>query len=335
MCANNQGNVTLTIAVPVYNVEPYLKRCLDSLVNQKYQKKEILIVNDGSSDNSLAIIKSYAKKYNYIRYIDQTNKGLAYVRNVCVKEAKGKYISFIDSDDFVLDDLYEHLMPIVERKNVDIMCFGVLNLYENSKNKLCFSEINKKNEILKLYSSVDALDEFFLPNNIDVITCNKIIKKSLYDGIDYPQGKLYEDMFTNYKIISKSKTILCSSNKYYVYCHRASSIGGMKFNDKTMDLYKAVTEVYNYINSVPNKNRQHLNSGYATWLVVVLNIMIRSNHYDLNYIKLVKTFVKEHINEICKDNYLNLTRKIQFILLAFSYPLYKIFYKGFLGFFRK
>lgn len=244
--ASISEELMLTIAIPVYNVEKYLKRCLDSLVNQKYLSKEIIIINDGSKDDSLKIIKEYEKQYDFIRVIDQQNAGLAAVRNRCIKEAKGRYISFIDSDDYVLDGLYDHLMPYILSNDLDIMCFGVINYYENKPNDKIFQNINCVQECIKNYSNKEALDEFLLPNNIDVITCNKIIRKKLFDGIQYPLGMLYEDMFTNYKIISRAEKICSTNYKYYIYCHRDSSIGGMKYNEKTMDLYNAVTEVYEF-----------------------------------------------------------------------------------------
>lgn len=324
-----EKKIKLTIAIPVYNVEKYLRRCLNSLVSQDYADKEILIVNDGSKDNSLVIIKEYAKRYSFIRYIDQSNAGLAAVRNVCVKEALGEYISFIDSDDFVVNGIYEHLMPIIIENDVDIMCFGVINLYENKDNTDCINYSNSLTEKIKKFTSQEALDEFLLPNNIDVITCNKIIKKRLYEGITYPVGKLYEDMFTNYKLIAKAKSIFSTNYKYYVYCHRDSSIGGMKYNEKTMDLYKAFTEVYEYSKQNGLNPPVYLNVGYATWLIVILNIMIRSNFYDDNYKKKVIEFIKKH-QEIFNCTYLSRTRRIQIRLLIMYYPLYVLAYKTYL-----
>lgn len=322
--------VILTIAIPVYNVEKYLKRCLNSLVNQKYLSKEILIINDGSKDGSLEIIKEYANKYECVRYIDQENAGLAAVRNRCIREAKGKYISFIDSDDYVLDGLYEHLIPFIEKNEIDIMCYGVENLYENTSDTSNLYNLNNKEEIISYFSTEEALDEFLLPNNIDVITCNKIIRRDLYNGIEYPTGKLYEDMFTNYKLVAKANKICSTNYIYYVYCHRESSIGGMKYNSKTMDLYRAVTEVYEYSNKNGLTKPKHLNVGYITWLVVVLNIMIRSEHRDKIYRKRVQQKLRKHIKEINSDEYLNRTRKIQYNILAISFYVYKIIYLGYL-----
>lgn len=324
----SNNDIDLTIAVPVYNVEKYLRRCLDSLVTQDYKKKEILIINDGSTDHSLDIIKEYSRKYNCVRYIDQENKGLAFVRNRCIEEARGKFISFIDSDDFVLPCLYSNLMPYIISENIDIMCFGVVNYYyeSNNFNAQNLEKINSKSENKIVFSKQQALDEFLLPNNIDTITCNKIIKLELYKGIKYPIGKLYEDMFTNYKLFENASLIASTNYKYYVYCHRKTSISGLKFNSKTLDLYKAVTEVYEYSKKYGLKPAVHLNSGYVKWLVVVLNIMIRSYHTDITYRNLVKKFIKQNLKEILFDRYVSSVNKFQILLIAYSYPIYKKLY---------
>lgn len=324
-------SIKLTIAVPVYNVSKYLNRCLNSLIDQQYDSKEILIINDGSTDDSLEICKNYEEKYSYIRVINQENKGLAYVRNRCIQEAKGEYISFIDSDDFVLPDLYQNCMDIIEKNNVDILCYGVENIYDdevdldNVKN----SVVNKEEKI-RFFSKEMALDEMFLPNNIDVITCNKIIKKQLYSGILYPVGKYYEDMYTNYKVIANANIICSTSNKYYVYCHRGSSIGGMKFNENTMDLFKAATEVYEYSLENGLKPSINLKVGYIQWLIVVLNMMIRSNHYDHEYLNMVQSIIKDSKKEIKRNTYIGKVRKFQMLLLAYSYKVYVYIYMKYL-----
>lgn len=317
----------LTIAIPVYNVEKYLKRCIDSLINQDFEDKEILLVNDGSRDNSLSICREYENKYDYIRVIDQPNQGLAAVRNTCIKEAKGEYISFVDSDDYVLQGLYSHLMPIIDSYNIDVMCYGVLNFYEDTGGFFSISNPNAIKEKLLKFSTEQALDELLLPNNIDIITCNKIIRRSLYEGIEYPKGKYYEDMFTNYKIIAKAKSIYTTNYKYYVYCHRESSIGGMKFNNNTMDLVNAATEVYDYVKKFSDYDFKNLNVGYLTWLVVVANIMIRSDAVDYAYIKTVQFFCKKNLKNVISNGYIGYDRKIEYLLFVINFNLYKKVYK--------
>lgn len=317
-------NPLLTVAVPVYNVEKYLQRCLDSLVKQEYNNMEILLVDDGSEDGSGKICDDYASKYKFIRVIHQTNHGLAYVRNVCIKEAQGEYISFIDSDDFLYQGAYNYLMKIVKEISPDIVSFGYVNVYEGIDD--CENvRVNQATEQLKHYSAEQAFSLMLISPSIDVITCNKIIRKSLYTGIEYPIGKLYEDMFTNYKIIARANTIVTTNQKFYIYCHRGSSIGGAKFTERTMDLDKAVSEVHDYGLNICKKHKD-LNIGYLAWRIVVVNTMIRSDHKDLLYVRDVQNYAKRQIPNILTNEWLSTTRKCQMCLFAISFPIYKIIY---------
>lgn len=320
----------ITIAIPVYNVEQYLRRCLNSLINQDISSCEVLLVNDGSKDNSLQICREYASKYDFIRLINQDNHGLAYVRNICIKEARGEYISFVDSDDFIIAGAYDNLKRIIEKYGADVIVYGCINEYGNVSSD--YSYKNDK-EVITEFTPQEAIDSLFIDPRIDVITCNKVIRKKLFDGVNYPVGKLYEDMFTNYKVISKANKIVSTSNKYYVYCHRPGSIGGMKYSEKTMDLYRAATEVHEFGVGFCNKI-ENLNVGYLHWMIVVVNAMIRTGIYDNQYICLVKKYAKTIRNEILENKCIGKIRKIQMIIFSYSFIIYSILYKMYIKKYR-
>ena len=313
----------LSIIVPVYKVEKELPRCIDSLISQDFKSKEIILIDDGSPDNCGKICDNYAEKYSFIKVIHQDNKGLAAVRNRGVLEARGKFISFIDSDDYILEGLYSHVIPIMSEKNAEIACFGHIDVYNEKISKM---NDNQDKEVIITFTASEAIDQMFFVNNIDVITCNKIIDKRLFEGITYPVGMLYEDMFTTYKYLSKADTIISTNYKYYVYCHREGSIGRQKYNSKTMDLVKAVEETYNFGVSFCDK-KENLNVGYLFWLIVVANIMIKSNHNDTVYFKKVQEFSRKIRNEVYNNKLLNKTRKFELILFGINLPLYKKIYK--------
>ena len=319
----------ITIAVPVYNVEKYLKRCLDSLLSQELEDIEILLVDDGSKDNSGNICDDYEKNNGMIRVIHQENRGLAAVRNVCVKQARGEYISFIDSDDYVLEGAYRHFKDIIKDKQCDILCYGYVDVYGDSSEK---AEIitNDFKEVVKEYSAKDAVEQMLLPGDIDVITCNKVIKVSLFDNIEYPIGKLYEDMFTNYKFVCRAEKILTTNRKYYVYCHRPTSIGQMAFNTRTMDLVKAAKEVYDFGIKFCDTT-DNLEIGYLYWMVIVANMMIKSNVCDKEYIRKVQSVSRKNVLPILRNGIINKTRKIELILFGFSYSVYKLIYKEYVA----
>lgn len=317
------AELLLSIVVPIYKVEKELPRCIESLVAQNFESKEIILIDDGSPDGCGKICDDYANQHKYIRVIHQKNKGLAAVRNKGVAEAKGKYISFIDSDDYVKAGLYSHMFSIIEANNAEIACFGHVDVYgcDNSEIK-----VDNYPEIISIYTASEAVDQIFFENNVDVITCNKIIAKSLFEGITYPIGKLYEDMFTTYKYISKAKKIVSTNYKYYIYCHRETSIGGQKYNYKTMDLARAVEETYKFGISFCEK-KENLHVGYLYWMTVVANIMIRSNHYDRDFFNKVQELSKKFRKKTINNMLLNKTRKFELILFGINLPLYRFFYK--------
>lgn len=320
----------ITIAIPVYNVEKYIARCLDSLivqVEEMAEKIEILLVNDGSSDNSLQICQEYKDKFDYIRIINQTNHGLAYVRNVCIDNAVGKYISFIDSDDFVQKGLYAYAIDLLNTYEYDILCFKHVDVYGNSDQELRPINIDKAD--IRKFTAEEALDVLFFDNYIDVITCNKIIKKSLFEGILYPIGKLYEDVFTTYKYISKAKLILSTDIPFYVYCHRLGSIGQTKFNEKSMDLFRAAKESYDYI-CQRCISHEKADIGFVYWVVVVANMMIKANYKDVQFIQYTQELSRKYRKAIMRCDLLSKVKKMELVLIGGNLMVYKFFYKSYI-----
>ena len=173
----------ISVIVPVYNVEKYLSKCLDSLANQTLKDIEIIIVNDGSPDNSQKIIDEYVKKYNNMKSYIKENGGLSDARNFGIKKATGEYISFLDSDDYVTHDMYERMYEKAISNNFDIVVCD-LNYVTDDKITKIYSRIEKdtdniKKEMLDIYPSA----------------CNKIFKKELFDsGIEFKKGVLFEDV---------------------------------------------------------------------------------------------------------------------------------------------
>lgn len=207
----------MTVVVPVYNVEKYLRGSLDSILNAKIEDMEILIINDGSTDNSEDIIKEYVEKYpNLIRYIKQKNKGLGAVRNVGLKNARGKYIVSIDSDDTIhrdfIKDAYEYC-----KKDVDVILFDWLSIMKDG---------SFPTPALDTLLSLPNRYKSILYTTIMPSTCNKIIKKSLYKKLklEFVEGLKFEDLSTNPIILLASKTIKYFNKPYYEYMIREASI---------------------------------------------------------------------------------------------------------------
>ena len=233
----------ISVIVPVYKVEDYLERCIDSILRQTYNSLEIILVDDGSPDRCGEICDEYAKKDSRIRVIHKENGGLSDARNVALDICKGEYISFIDSDDYISDDYFEYLYKLIIEEEADISVCGVNKFSEDNEPK---NVVN--NEEVIILNKIDGYRAMYYQRLFDHSAWAKLYKSSLFKGIRYPKGRLYEDAFTTYKVLDNSKKIVIGNKKNYYYLIRESSIMNMKFNIRNMDAIDATDEIYNFTN---------------------------------------------------------------------------------------
>lgn len=205
----------ISIIIPIYKVEPYLQRCLDSILNQTYSNLEIILVDDGSPDGCPQICDDYATKDNRIIVIHKKNGGLSDARNTGLDICKGDYISFVDSDDYVNEKYIEELFKISIKENADIVI---------AENIQTAPQQNSKH-FIKAYSNKDALIHLFSNNHIAfIVSWGKLYKKHLFSTLRFPIGKFHEDEFTTYILFYNSKKIVYTSEILYYYYQRAGSI---------------------------------------------------------------------------------------------------------------
>lgn len=245
----------VSIIVPVYNVEKYIERCLDSLVNQTLKDIEIIIVNDGSTDGSKEIIQKYLNKYKNIVYLEKENGGLSSARNYGIPYAKGEYIGFVDSDDYVEITMYEKMYnKAIEEKSDMVECDFIWE-YPNKK----------REDIGKIYSDKkEAIVE------ARVVAWNKIIKKDIIEKtkITFPEGLRYEDIEFFYKIVPYLNKISFVKETLVHYVQRESSIANTQ-NERTGEIFKVWENVLNYYieNNIFNEYRSELEYSYTRILL--------------------------------------------------------------------
>lgn len=211
-------NPVISIVVPVYKVEVYLEKCVNSILNQTFTDFELILVDDGSPDNCPAMCDEYAKKDARIKVIHKANGGLSDARNAGIDIAKGTYIGFVDSDDYVAPDMYERLFNLIDENKCDIsICQAVIvgegeeAVYENS-------------DKVYVLDKDQAIYQMICNRLFSVNAWNKLYKKELFENIRYPKGLLYEDLATTYKLISICDNIVYSPMKKYAYLQRNGSI---------------------------------------------------------------------------------------------------------------
>ena len=223
----------VSVIVPIYNVEEYIRKCLDSLVNQTLKEIQIILVNDGSKDKSGEIAKEYAKMYrNKIMYLEKENGGLSDARNYGIPYAKGEYIAFIDSDDYIEENAYEEMYNKVKKENSDYIECDFIWEYQ-SRNK-----IDRRLEYWNL-------KEMF--KNVRVVAWNKLIKREIIikNNLCFPKGLRYEDVEFTYKLIPYLTKVSYIDKPFVHYVQRDNSIINNQ-NAKNAEIFTILDNVIKY-----------------------------------------------------------------------------------------
>ncbi len=223
----------VSVIVPVYNVEKYIEKCLNTLVNQTLQDIEIIVVNDGSTDNSEKIINEFLEKYpEKIVYLKKENGGLSDARNFGIPYAKGEYIAFVDSDDYVETFMYKEMYEIAKKENSDMVECDFIWEYPN-KSRIDTGEIyNNKKEMAQ---------------KVRVVAWNKLIKKSILDEtkIEFPKGYRYEDLEFTYKLIPYLDKVSFLKKPCVHYIQRDNSISNTQ-NERTKEIFDILDHIIDY-----------------------------------------------------------------------------------------
>ena len=285
-------NLKVSVIVPIYKVEKYLKKCIDSIIAQTHSNLEIILVDDGSPDNCGKICDEYSKIDSRIIVLHKKNGGLSDARNFGIKKATGDFISFIDSDDFVAKDYVEYLLKITIESKADM---GIILPYKFKEGKEPI--IKRRKEKIVIYNSYDALETMLYQKEFDNAAWGKIYSRNIIKNIMFPVGKLYEDIGTTYKYILNSKKIVYSNQFKYFYLQRGDSIMGSPFSSREMDyVYQTkvlVDDVEKINNSSLNKAAKcrYLNANFSVLLKIGKN----------NTFNEEKREIIENIKKIRKD----------------------------------
>ncbi len=232
----------ISVIVPIYNVEPYLDKCISSIMNQTYRNLEIILVDDGSPDNCPAICDAWAEKDSRIRVIHKLNGGLSDARNAGMAVATGELMSFVDSDDWIAPDMYEYLYQRLAEDNSDIAACGVQMVWEDKTPPRMLTR--EGNCVLNQEEAMRAIiEESWLKQPVGY----KLYKTKLVRDILFPVGKYHEDVFWSYKAISSAQRVSVSNHIGYYYLQRGGSIMGKGFSVQSLDCMEATKERYVYI----------------------------------------------------------------------------------------
>ena len=295
----------ISVVVPVYNVEKYLDKCVQSIRAQSLPQLEILLVDDGSTDGSGAMCDSCAKEDDRIRVIHKENGGLADARNRGIDEAAADLVAFIDSDDFIEPDMMELLYTNMQRENADVSICGIYHLYADRLKR------ESATVDYTTLSGVEAAALVLRGDKISVNAVNKLFKKEIFNGIRFPVGKLSEDAFIMVKLLAGVKTVVIDTAPKYYYVHREDSITTSRYKPRDMNVIEAYTENRSFIQQNHPEYMELADFRYYWAHFYVLDKMLKTEGYvrDADYKKIVRTLRANYFH-ILRNRYTGTKRKI-------------------------
>lgn len=323
----------------VYNVERYLKECLDSIFNQSFENFELIIINDGSNDNSAKIIQEYRNKHNNIVYIEQQNQGLSVARNLGLSIAKGKYVAYVDSDDCLDKDMFKLMVQKIEYDNSDMVIIGHREFYDDMTGQ--DTDILLKVDDTKTYSGIDVAN-MMLDCEVMGVVWNKLYKreKLLIENFMFEKDRYTQDWYPVFKHVANLDKVSFVNKPLYKYRLRLTSTTSKKNKKRLEDYYYAVANILNYVeDSNLNFNIKSVNK----FKIITFARIISLYYYSTisNNENIYKNFEKEDYSEINISLYnlfkiKNLDKRNILYIFAWKFRLYKqlLFLEGKLRKFR-
>lgn len=298
----------ISIIIPVHNVEQYLRQCIDSVINQTYKNLEIILVNDGSTDNSGKICDEYAAKDNRIEVIHKQNGGVSSARNVGLDVATGDYIGFVDSDDYIEQDMYEYLFSINKKNNTSL---AVCNFYIVKDENILTSPTIVKHSVL---SAEEMLECSFK----QLFSWNKLIARKLFENLRFPEDVGYgEDMAVCMNLFIRAEKISYGKKTKYFYIQRKNSaVHTQQWDVKSLGYFKSTDIILEYAKKKNLNNLQKLiKFSQTNKAMYFLKYCLITEPIDYKSAELLKNYLKKNLKNLL-INKVKFTKKI-FVIISF------------------
>lgn len=322
-CLNNM-NPKISVIIPVYGVEKYLDRCVDSVVKQSYKNLEIILVDDGSPDNCPKMCDDWALRDVRIRTVHRENGGLSCARNTGLSVATGDYITFIDSDDWIALDTYDYCINLVQKyPETDVVQFE--NIYATIKN----TKVPSRLEIVEAYYKKEALKHYMECSTRDsgvYSVCSCLFKAAIAKRYCFREGKIYEDMDYKFKVLKDSECWVISNQVKYFYWQEGDSTSSGKIKARDLQLYDGADELYKLC--LQEKNAKIIYYGQIKKARTPFSLLCRIalwgvDESSLNKKEITERLLKEHRNNlsILLKAPIPMSRKIISVLMAINFRL--------------
>lgn len=308
----------VSVVVPIYNVQDYLRECIDSIINQTYANIEIILVDDGSPDECGQICDVYASQDKRIQVIHKKNGGLSDARNCGMAKATGQYITFVDSDDFIHIRYIEILLELAKDKQADIVA-GDFSLFRESDEHQ--DKVIEENEIgqAQILSSMHLYDDNFINRMTMRLTVawGKLYKRELWNGIQYPVGKIHEDTFTTWKLMEKAQKVVYVEEPLYYWRENLNSITRGEFSLAHLIGLNAYQEQLEYF--IQEKKQRYIEIVFAEYMEMFFWCYNRmnDNNMEMKPLKPYLQYIRKNLHFLKISKNLLLMQWVKYYYLAY------------------
>lgn len=307
----------ISVIVPVYNVEKYLDRCVKSILSQSFSDFELLLVDDGSPDRCGEMCDEYAKGDSRIKAFHKRNGGLSDARNFGIEKALGEYLMFVDSDDYIHEQMLETLHRLITENDADLAVCSAMDVFEGK-------EVTQVREIREFTLNKTESYKYMLRGDGLPSACNKLYKRQTVGEVRFPVGKLYEDGFFTPQILKRVEKTAVTSRPMYYYFRRADSITTKPFRKGDLDVIEAYDICVRQVRELCPEALPFAEFRYRNAYFNVLDKMLmRDDCKSIPEYKTTVKYLKSHTLDIIRDPGFGKMRKIAAVALKFSVPLYK------------
>ncbi len=326
----------ISVLIPAYNVSQYIKRCLLSIQNQTFKDFEVIIVNDGSTDNTGSIITDFIKNDSRFRLVTQENSGVSNARTKALIESSGEYITFVDPDDYVSKDYLCFLYSLLEKRNFQskMSLCTIKDIFTGTK-----GSIDHGDGTYATLSGKDCLKLMCYNDRVDTSCYAKLTKRELYFSNNFsgfPSEQLFEDMATTYSLFEQCDTVECGFISKYFYEIRSYSITTSKFNNGKLDLLTMTDQMAeSVVGKYPDlKNATQRRQLYARFSTLNQTLNVKGKSIKIIQKEIID-YINQHKSPVLKDPLTPKRDKIACFVLSFGLPIYKITWNAYCHFILK
>ncbi|MFD1040618.1 glycosyltransferase family 2 protein [Virgibacillus byunsanensis] len=310
----------ISIIVPVYNSSPYIRKCIESIQVQTFKNFELILVNDGSIDQSGDICDQYARNDSRIKVVHKENGGVSSARNAGLNIAKGEFISFVDGDDWIYKDMFEKLYNLCRKSESDI---SICSIYRELNGDIVHI---KREELVKEMDNIEAMKQLFTGKYFRFAVWAKLYKKHCFNDIRYPEDRRLDDLPTTYKVVSKANKVVYTNYTGYIYVWRDNSILTSTYNEKKLDVFLGWDEIIAFM----NENYPQLSEEYMSCFVYysmdhvykILNQVKDPGEKEM-YILFIQQYIRKYYKKILKNTRLSL--KYKYLITLINYDVKFLF----------